>query len=136
MRNPSNVTYDGSQYEGIVEVFHNGEWGTVCNRNWNYHTAFVACRTAGFNSAVRAVLNASYFGGGVGPIQLDNVQCTGSEATLWDCRHSSWRTIDSSCQNHARDAAVICSDGKSNNTVSDAVVVCSFILWAMFPVYW
>ena len=114
VRNP-NSTYPGSQYEGIVEVYHNGEWGTICNRNWNYHTAFVACRTAGFNSAVRAVLDATYFGGGVGQVQLDNVQCTGSEATLWDCSHSSWLDVDASCQNHARDAAVVCSDGKTEN---------------------
>ena len=111
VRNP-NSTLPGSQYEGIVEVWHNGAWGTVCNTNWNYHTAFVACRTAGFNSAVRAVTNASYYGRGTGNVILDNVQCTGSEATLFDCPHASWRVVSSSCRNHARDAAVICSDGK------------------------
>ena len=111
VRNP-NSTLPGSQYEGIVEVYHNGAWGTVCNTNWNYHTAFVACRTAGFNSAVRAVNNASYYGRGVGNVALDGVQCTGTEATLFDCPHSTWGVVDSSCRNHARDAAVICSDGK------------------------
>ena len=114
MRNPNSTSYPGSQYEGIVEVLHNSVWGTICNRNWNYHTAFVACRTAGFNSAVRAVLDTTYFGGGVGNVLLDNVQCTGSEATLWDCSHSQWGVVDSSCRNHARDAAVICSDGETN----------------------
>ena len=113
VRNP-NSTLPGSQYEGIVEVWHNGEWGTVCNTNWNYHTALVACRTAGFNSAVRAVLNASYYGRGVGDVLLDNIQCTGSESALWDCSRSRWNVTGASCRNHARDAAVICSDGERN----------------------
>ena len=43
---------------------------------------------------------------------MDNVQCSGSEATLWDCSRSSWEVIDPSCANHARDAAVVCSDGR------------------------
>ena len=111
VRNP-NSTLPGSQYEGIVEVFHNGEWGTVCNTNWNYHTAFVACRTAGFNSAVRAVTNNTYYGRGNGTVWLDNIQCTGTEATLFDCARSNWGTVDSSCNDHTRDAAVVCSDGK------------------------
>ena len=113
VRNP-NSTLPGSQYEGIVEVFHNGAWGTVCNTNWNYHTAFVACRTAGFNSAVRAVTNTSYYGMGNGTVWLDNIQCTGSEATLFVCGHSNWGAVDSSCSDHSRDVAVVCSDGKKS----------------------
>ena len=106
-----NSTLPGSQYEGIVEVFHNGAWGTVCNTNWNYHSAFVACRTAGFNSAVRAVTNGSYYGRGNGTVWLDNVQCTGNEASFFECARN-WGNVDSSCNDHTRDAAVVCSDGR------------------------
>ena len=112
VRNP-NSTLPGSQYEGLVEVFHNGEWGTVCNTNWNYHSAFVACRTAGFNTAVQAVTDTSYYGRGNGTVWLDNVQCTGTEETLFDCTRSNWGVVDSSCSDHSRDAAVVCSDGKN-----------------------
>lgn len=111
IRNP-NSTLPGSQYEGIVEVYHNGAWGTVCNTNWNLQTAFVACRTAGFNSAVQVVTDVHQYGGGTGDVLLDDVQCTGNEADFFDCSHGSWRSVDSSCLNHSRDAAVVCSDGK------------------------
>ena len=72
----------------------------------------MACRTAGFNSAVRAVTDTSYYGRGNGTVWLDNVQCTGSEETLFDCSRSSWGVVDSSCNDHSKDAAVVCSDGK------------------------
>ena len=48
----------------------------------------------------------------MGRVLLDNVRCSGSETALWDCSRSEWEVIDSSCENHTRDAAVVCSDGK------------------------
>ena len=112
----------------MVEVYHNGAWGTVCNTNWNYHSAAVACRTAGFNSVVRAVTDGS-FGGGTGPIQLDNVQCTGDELTLFDCSHNSWGSRHPTCDDHSRDAGAVCSDGKRN----DCERVCVCVCWGRGP---
>ncbi len=110
VRNP-NTTDVGSQYEGIVEVFHNGAWGTICNTQWTLNDALVACRTAGFSSAVRAVTDGSYYGAGQGSVYLNNVQCTGEETTLFNCLYSSWGNVPSSCD-HSNDAAVVCSDSK------------------------
>lgn len=111
VRNP-NTTDVGSQYEGIVEVYHNGAWGTVCNRHWTFNDALVACRTAGFSSAVRAVTDGSFYGPGVGNVILDDVHCTGDETNLFSCSLSSWGDVSSSCD-HSRDAGVVCSDSKS-----------------------
>ncbi len=71
----------------------------------------MACRTAGFSSAVRAVTDGSYYGSGQGSVLLNNVQCTGDEATLFGCSHSSWGNVPSNCD-HSNDAAVVCSDSK------------------------
>ena len=59
----NNSTLPGSQYEGRVEVYSNGEWATVCARDWTYEDAEVVCRMAGFAVAVRPV-TGGYYGQG------------------------------------------------------------------------
>ena len=34
--------------EGRLEVYRNGEWGTVCSRDFGFVAADVACRQLGF----------------------------------------------------------------------------------------
>ena len=39
-----------SIYEGRIEVCTGGEWGTICNYNWDSREAVVICRQLGFPS--------------------------------------------------------------------------------------
>ena len=92
---------------GRVEIFYQGEWGTICDNNyWSIVDANVACRQLGYQYAVRALLGYDHDNHGSGKIWLDNVQCTGREQNLSSCGHRRWGIHE--CI-HLDDAGVECS---------------------------
>ena len=97
---------NGSNHcEGRVEISHSGGRGTVCDNSWDLRDAEVVCRQLGCGFAVAATSSAS-FGQGSGSIYLDNVNCTGSESSLFQCGHNGWGS--NNC-GHSEDAGVVCS---------------------------
>ena len=91
--------------QGRVEVYYNGEWGTVCDDGWGYADARVVCRQLGFGSSGTAIRSAG-FGQGSGSILLGSVSCGGSEPILARCGHLGIN-VNKSCS-HAEDAGVVC----------------------------
>ena len=100
-----------SPHTGRVEVYtnstgglNNGKWGTICDINWNFQDARVLCRQLGYVDAVVAPMSTR-FGQGTGPIWLNNVQCTGTEPTIFECRHNG---IAKHVCEHGEDASAEC----------------------------
>uniref|UniRef100_H2ZWZ4 Soluble scavenger receptor cysteine-rich domain-containing protein SSC5D n=1 Tax=Latimeria chalumnae TaxID=7897 RepID=H2ZWZ4_LATCH len=95
-----------NQCSGRVEVYHSGEWGTVCDDDWGMKDAEVVCRQIGCRSAVSAPGSAR-FGQGTGRIWLDDVACTPAAASIFNCMGTPWGAHN--CD-HGEDAGVVCSD--------------------------
>lgn len=89
------------KYEGRVEIFHNGVWGTVCDDDWDINDAHVVCRQLQFSGATDVVL----FGDGQGNIWMDDVRCSGLEMSLLQCAFPGWGIQDCS---HGEDVGVRC----------------------------
>ncbi|XP_071503568.1 neurotrypsin-like [Diadema antillarum] len=94
----------GDETQGRVEIYYDGQWGTVCDYSWSIENSNVVCRMLGFEGALDYSCCAMY-GQGSGPILLENVQCDGTESNLADCRHHEYGAPD--CGHH-QDVGVEC----------------------------
>ena len=104
---------DNNRLSGRVEVFHNSEWGTICDDFWDDLDAQVVCRSLGYSGGV--AFDRAYFGRGTGRIWLDNVSCDGDESSVFECGHSGIGI--NNCQ-HYEDASVSCT-GKHHQRLTD-----------------
>ncbi|KAK5918462.1 hypothetical protein CgunFtcFv8_003226 [Champsocephalus gunnari] len=111
--------------QGRVEVFYQGDWGTVCDDEWSLENAVVVCHQLGCGNAVHTHTN-SYFGYGTGRILLDNVNCYGSEPDLTRCKSLPWGKHN--CGHH-EDAGVTCT---GTSTVPPLVTENQRGLWVTY----
>jgi hypothetical protein len=93
-----------------MQVLVDGEWGTVCDDDWDAGDAAVACRQLGFPADGAQALTLAFFGGNDAiRINMASVGCMGAEASLHDCAFVTWqnhRTWDRCA--HWEDAGVRC----------------------------
>ncbi|XP_047433607.1 deleted in malignant brain tumors 1 protein-like [Mugil cephalus] len=111
---PVRLVNSDNRCSGRVEVFHSGQWGTVCDDSWDLNDANVVCRQLGCGRARSALQNAA-FGQGSGPIWLDDVRCFGNESSITDCRHRRLRVQN--CD-HSEDASIVCEAHTSSMTTT------------------
>ena len=90
---------------GRVEICNNNEWGSVCENLWGPADALVACRQLGFSEF--GATNVAYLDApdGTGQIWLNNVECSGTESSLFDCNADP---LGSHNCKHYEDAGVSC----------------------------
>ncbi|XP_077184239.1 galectin-3-binding protein [Paroedura picta] len=105
--NPDVRLVGGNDFnEGRVEIFYAGQWGTICDDNWDMADANVVCRSLGFPGATEVKTSAA-FGEGSGPIVLDDITCIGTETSLTQCTSGGW--LNHNC-GHGEDAGVVCTN--------------------------
>ncbi|KAL5011481.1 hypothetical protein ScPMuIL_010032 [Solemya velum] len=93
----------GKTIEGRLEIYHNNEWGTICDDEWDDAETDVVCRMLGYMNGGQHTLR---FGQGKGKIWLDNVMCEGNESIIGMCRHNGWGKED--CD-HSEDIGITCN---------------------------
>ncbi|XP_066267217.1 neurotrypsin-like [Branchiostoma lanceolatum] len=107
---------NATSFQGRVEVFYDGQWGSICDDSWGLEEANVVCRELGFPQAKEAIQSAAAtFGEGTGIIWLDDMECLGNETSLSQCTHKDWG--DNNCK-HEEDAGVVCYEWKAGFSAS------------------
>ena len=102
--------------QGLLEIYCNGEWGTVCDDGFFSTEAQVACRQLGYNDYYDYD-HLSISGTFSQPIWLDNVDCSSSSYTcLTTCE--SCPSSESVFCSHSEDITLDCSYSLFNSDVS------------------
>jgi len=97
---------NGNASEGLIEIYYQGEWGTICNDEWSLDNAHVACKQLGYKTAISWDAYGKYGEANFSqPILLDEVQCSGTEKTLASCSHNGWGNHNCA---HYEDVGVTC----------------------------
>ena len=92
-----------SSHIGLFEIYHDGQFGTVCDDYWSTRESIVVCRQLGYSSG-SSVFYGTY-GQGTGTIWMDDVDCVGPETTLAECPQRGWGSHN--CW-HGEDVGVSC----------------------------
>ena len=106
---PENIRLTGglTPYEGRVEVYLKGQWGTVCGtEEVTTVEAATLCNSLGFGPPQSVVSGALYGDSTDIPILVDNLVCQGAQDDFSKCKITMNQV--SSCT-HDNDIGLICS---------------------------
>ena len=112
----SRLRLTPSRFPGLnlVEVYHNGQWGTVCPNVfylYGYRIGQVVCRQLGYGNLTSAtnawmLRNTTYDAHANQKVWLVIDVCNGAESDIDTCVHRPWGAI---ATNHIYDILVKCS---------------------------
>ncbi|XP_030838641.1 scavenger receptor cysteine-rich domain superfamily protein isoform X1 [Strongylocentrotus purpuratus] len=76
----------GTDYQGVLRIFHNAAWGTYCATGWDFNATQVACRQLGYPGAALSSIPFD-INSPNGDVWYQNVKCRGDEESLEDCQN-------------------------------------------------
>ena len=124
---------DTSNNSGIIEVRHNGVWGTVCDEEFGQNEADVFCKMLGYKEAKKGHRVGWRMSGNEKNthtypiwIQFTKVNtCSGDEKSIEDCHDRSLWKHEIKCD-HLEDVHLTC---KYSSHVSRSHLVYFFLLY-------
>ncbi|PNH06085.1 Neurotrypsin, partial [Tetrabaena socialis] len=106
-----------NDWSGRLELCLGGLWGSVCDTDWGWDDARVACRQLGFPGGGEAITGGWFPSAAAGvPVHLTTVACVGNEDALAACAARALSAAASAAAavavaggcGHVYDAGVIC----------------------------
>jgi hypothetical protein len=104
------VRLQGGVYsnEGRVEVYCNGQWGTICDDEFGENEAKLICRQLGYSNFANFDHITNLAGNETQPIWMDYITCGDSPVCLNDCQQCP-STEYHDCH-HLEDVTIECSN--------------------------
>uniref|UniRef100_A0A1X7TIM3 SRCR domain-containing protein n=1 Tax=Amphimedon queenslandica TaxID=400682 RepID=A0A1X7TIM3_AMPQE len=123
---PGQIRLQGSIYTsyGRLEVYCNGQWGTVCDDTFGAADAKVVCRQLGYSHYVLAHSGTLLAGSSFQPIWLDRVFCSSSYSCLASCE-SCPSSQYHNCF-HSEDVAIACEFDSTETASSNTLNTCQY----------
>ncbi|XP_071947874.1 carboxypeptidase D-like [Antedon mediterranea] len=96
--------------EGRLEVYHDGQWGTVCKKQFSTVTAASICRQLGYPGVYQMLSKQKQARRGMRTnvpekVWLGELSCDLTDETIDDCSHDVWGKTD--CK-HSYDVGLLC----------------------------
>ena len=91
-----------------MEVYLDGQWGTVCEDFWNLADGVVACQQLGYGTVYDTLRRLTFGANENIPIIVDNLNCRGTEDRVQNCR-AIFGNTSHNCD-HTKDAGLVCID--------------------------
>ena len=85
---PLRLNSSAPTSSGLVEVYSNRRWGTICGMSWDKATAQAVCNQLAFAPVTNHYLGSEEKG--FRQVWMGNVTCTGSETNFGQCSFSGW----------------------------------------------
>ncbi|XP_013379008.1 lysyl oxidase homolog 3B [Lingula anatina] len=101
--------------EGNVMIYHDGEWGIICDDRWDKKNADVACRDLGYLKGAASVTKRNHFRKTSAKIWMDDVYCYGNEKQLEKCWSLGWGRHN--CDRNEA-AGVVCKGKRTEPTTT------------------